>query len=330
MEICRKNEKVTWWRIIRNCTVVSDICQGRFGFSICINGKLRSQFTFNTYETRWRFSNAPDYIIDFSIAKLPRKEFLKTVVSYTHCDILYPRIIHRGLPWLSGAIRKGHWVRETLGYHLGTLGRHLAHFMYVFQSALVYKTQHYVPHKFVGARNYSRSCRESAEDACTRNRLHVTCQLLPWDKEDDHPTMHFHHVVHHHHSSRVSKFQYFKWYHRIYAWRFMIFSLAYTSASLLSTAFVLLWQSSVVGRARKRAGIKYPQGGFSTFLIICCRVLYHAAFAEKAEVEASRESLIFNCAQRAHLNTLENIPFILITQVVSFQFFLPKLKLEVV
>lgn len=40
-------------------------------------------------------------------------------------------------------------------------------------------------------------------------------------------------------------------------------SLGYTSAAILSTAFVLIWQSTVVAGARKRAGIEYPQGKYS-------------------------------------------------------------------
>jgi glutathione S-transferase len=75
---------------------------------------------------------------------------------------------------------------------------------------------------------------------------------------------------------------------------------AYTGAAVLSTAFVLLWQTSIVGGARKRAGIKYPQ-----------------AYAEKAEAAASKEAFVFNCAQRAHQNTLEAIPFVLITTLIT-------------
>ena len=37
-------------------------------------------------------------------------------------------------------------------------------------------------------------------------------------------------------------------------------SFGYTSAAILSTAFVLFWQGILVGALRKKAGIAYPQG----------------------------------------------------------------------
>jgi len=77
--------------------------------------------------------------------------------------------------------------------------------------------------------------------------------------------------------------------------------ISYTGAALMSTVFVLLWQGNiVVAGARKKAGIKYPQ-----------------AYAAKAEAEASKEAMVFNCAQRAHQNTLENMPFILTTTLLT-------------
>ncbi|KAG5730708.1 Microsomal glutathione S-transferase 3 [Termitomyces sp. T112] len=76
--------------------------------------------------------------------------------------------------------------------------------------------------------------------------------------------------------------------------------LEYVAASLLSTVFVLVGHSINVSKWRKRSGIKYPQ-----------------LYAEKAEVEASRDALIFNCAQRAHANTLENLPMIYATTLIT-------------
>ncbi|EAU92743.1 hypothetical protein CC1G_01788 [Coprinopsis cinerea okayama7 len=74
----------------------------------------------------------------------------------------------------------------------------------------------------------------------------------------------------------------------------------YVGASLVSTVWLLLGQSFAVSSARKKAGIDYPQ-----------------AYAEKAQEKASKEALIFNCAQRAHQNTLENLPAVYISTIVT-------------
>ncbi|KAI9572407.1 hypothetical protein HD554DRAFT_2168030 [Boletus coccyginus] len=73
----------------------------------------------------------------------------------------------------------------------------------------------------------------------------------------------------------------------------------YVSASLLSVGWVLAWQTFLVGRARSRAGIKYPQ-----------------LYAEQAEVKASPAAKEFNCTQRAHQNTLEVVPVVAISTLV--------------
>jgi len=75
---------------------------------------------------------------------------------------------------------------------------------------------------------------------------------------------------------------------------------SWTVASLLSVAVVLQWQTSVVVLARLKARIPYPQ-----------------AYAEKAEQAASKEAMKFNCAQRAHQNTLENVPVIILTTLIG-------------
>ncbi|KAI0053459.1 membrane-associated proteins in eicosanoid and glutathione metabolism [Auriscalpium vulgare] len=76
---------------------------------------------------------------------------------------------------------------------------------------------------------------------------------------------------------------------------------SYVLAALLSTSFVLRWQSDyMVSKARKAAGIPYPQ-----------------MYAEKAEHAASKAAQVFNCTQRAHQNTLEGLPAILVTTLIS-------------
>ncbi|PPQ96358.1 hypothetical protein CVT26_005045, partial [Gymnopilus dilepis] len=74
----------------------------------------------------------------------------------------------------------------------------------------------------------------------------------------------------------------------------------YVGAALLSTVPLLLFQNRTVSVNRKKAKIEYPQ-----------------MYAEKAQAESSRDAYIFNCAQRAHQNTLENIPILYPTALVS-------------
>ncbi|KAJ3721621.1 hypothetical protein C8R42DRAFT_667946 [Lentinula raphanica] len=76
--------------------------------------------------------------------------------------------------------------------------------------------------------------------------------------------------------------------------------VSYVAGALLSTVFLIMGQSHVVSVHRKAAGIKYPQ-----------------MYAEQKEVDASVDALKFNCAQRAHQNTLENLPIIYTTTLIS-------------
>ncbi|KAF9015583.1 hypothetical protein BDQ17DRAFT_55087 [Cyathus striatus] len=79
---------------------------------------------------------------------------------------------------------------------------------------------------------------------------------------------------------------------------------SYVCAALLSTVFVLFGQGTVVSRYRKRSGIEYPQ-----------------MYAERSQANTSKDAHIFNCAQRAHQNTLENIPLIYLTTIITgFEF----------
>ncbi|KAH9950992.1 membrane-associated proteins in eicosanoid and glutathione metabolism [Amylocystis lapponica] len=70
--------------------------------------------------------------------------------------------------------------------------------------------------------------------------------------------------------------------------------MSYPAAAILSTLWLATWQTMRVGFARSAAGIKYPQ-----------------VYGEKAEAEASKAVRIFNCTQRAHQNTLEQMPAVL-------------------
>ncbi|KAI0363743.1 membrane-associated proteins in eicosanoid and glutathione metabolism [Pilatotrama ljubarskyi] len=75
---------------------------------------------------------------------------------------------------------------------------------------------------------------------------------------------------------------------------------AYPAAAAVSTFYLLAWQSFRVGRARKQAAIEYPQ-----------------VYADKVEAAARKEAQVFNCTQRAHQNTLEQLPIILGSTVIG-------------
>jgi len=74
----------------------------------------------------------------------------------------------------------------------------------------------------------------------------------------------------------------------------------YVIVSLLPIPWLLLGQTIMVGRYRRKAGISYPQ-----------------VYADKAEAKASKDAHLFNCVQRAHQNTLEVVPIYVITTIVS-------------
>ncbi|KAH9835864.1 membrane-associated proteins in eicosanoid and glutathione metabolism [Rhodofomes roseus] len=76
--------------------------------------------------------------------------------------------------------------------------------------------------------------------------------------------------------------------------------VAYPAAALVSTFWLTVFQTINVGRARRRAKIPYPQ-----------------LYAEKAEAAASKDAVIFNCAQRAHQNTLEYLPTIITGTLIT-------------
>ncbi|OCH96439.1 membrane-associated proteins in eicosanoid and glutathione metabolism [Obba rivulosa] len=73
----------------------------------------------------------------------------------------------------------------------------------------------------------------------------------------------------------------------------------YPVATVTSVFWLTTWQMIKVGRARKAANIPYPQ-----------------VYADKAEAAASPQAQVFNCAQRAHQNTLENLPTVLFSTLI--------------
>lgn len=75
--------------------------------------------------------------------------------------------------------------------------------------------------------------------------------------------------------------------------------LEYVAAAVVFNGFLQIFQIRNVGKARKVAGIKYPQ-----------------LYAEAAQAAASPEAYKFNCTQRAHQNTLEYLPIILPSTLV--------------
>ncbi|KAF9447958.1 membrane-associated proteins in eicosanoid and glutathione metabolism [Macrolepiota fuliginosa MF-IS2] len=74
----------------------------------------------------------------------------------------------------------------------------------------------------------------------------------------------------------------------------------YVVASLSLPALILWGQVITVGRYRRRAKIDYPQ-----------------MYADKAQAEANRDAHLFNCAQRAHQNTMEGLPLIVLSTAIT-------------
>ncbi|KAJ3314273.1 Microsomal glutathione S-transferase 3 [Boothiomyces sp. JEL0838] len=74
----------------------------------------------------------------------------------------------------------------------------------------------------------------------------------------------------------------------------------YVILVLIGTVFTLLYLGAKVGGARRKANVAYPN-----------------MYATAEEAEKDKMKHLFNCAQRAHQNTLENIPGFLILLLVS-------------
>ncbi|KAH9163212.1 hypothetical protein EDB89DRAFT_579137 [Lactarius sanguifluus] len=74
-------------------------------------------------------------------------------------------------------------------------------------------------------------------------------------------------------------------------------SFPWVVAAIYSIVPVVQWQMTLVVQAREKAGIPYPQ-----------------LYAEKAEQMASMDAMLFNWA---HQNTLENVPPMVLSTLIS-------------
>ncbi|KAJ6481756.1 hypothetical protein C8R45DRAFT_1002942 [Mycena sanguinolenta] len=74
----------------------------------------------------------------------------------------------------------------------------------------------------------------------------------------------------------------------------------YVAAAVLSTVYVLVFQLRTVVKWRRLSGVKYPR-----------------VYASDDEATKNPNAMRFNCAQRAHQNTLEYLPLLLIATLVT-------------
>ncbi|KAJ7165018.1 hypothetical protein C8R46DRAFT_666672 [Mycena filopes] len=74
----------------------------------------------------------------------------------------------------------------------------------------------------------------------------------------------------------------------------------YIAGAVLSTVYLLFYQIRNVSKYRRLAGVEYPR-----------------AYADKEEMKANQNAVLFNCAQRAHQNTLENLPMLYSTTLIT-------------
>ncbi|KAJ7248639.1 hypothetical protein B0H12DRAFT_1123549 [Mycena haematopus] len=75
---------------------------------------------------------------------------------------------------------------------------------------------------------------------------------------------------------------------------------SYVAAAVLSTVYVIVFQLRTVIKYRALAGVKYPR-----------------MYVDEKEAAANPNALKFNCAQRAHHNTLEYLPLLLSTTLIT-------------
>ncbi|KAF8208382.1 hypothetical protein K438DRAFT_1813906 [Mycena galopus ATCC 62051] len=75
---------------------------------------------------------------------------------------------------------------------------------------------------------------------------------------------------------------------------------SYVAGAVLSTVYVLIFQIQRVVKFRGLSGIKYPR-----------------IYADEKEMATNPNALKFNCAQRAHQNTLEYLPLLYVTTLIT-------------
>lgn len=83
----------------------------------------------------------------------------------------------------------------------------------------------------------------------------------------------------------------------------------YVPASIVSLGWLLVWQTLLVGRARSRAAIPYPQCAYNTPELASARSLdvIRLVYAEQAQVKASPLAMQFNCTQRSLSRVLPSL-----------------------
>ncbi|KAF7342014.1 MAPEG family [Mycena venus] len=75
---------------------------------------------------------------------------------------------------------------------------------------------------------------------------------------------------------------------------------SYVAGAVLSTVYLLIYQLRTVIKYRGLSGVKYPR-----------------IYATDKEAEVNPNAMKFNCAQRAHQNTLENLPLLYSTTLIT-------------
>ncbi|KIM29401.1 hypothetical protein M408DRAFT_22772 [Serendipita vermifera MAFF 305830] len=73
---------------------------------------------------------------------------------------------------------------------------------------------------------------------------------------------------------------------------------AFVAAAAVATGFLNFWQTTVVTKHRTLSGVQYPN-----------------CYASAEHAKENRAAFLFNCAQRAHMNTLEHLPNVLVSLV---------------